>query len=122
MAMTKIIASWGRCIAWPAARPLAVAVALSGTFLSVHAQVTAKTYFEQGVLARSGEVVDVAGPNLMGDQVNEYSGDLSFTQVDASLPGNSELPVSVARYRSASADQAFEAGGLFGDWDIDIPR
>ena len=81
-----------------------------------------KSYFEQGILARSGETIDGLGPNLMGDQVNEYSGDLSFTQVDVSLPGNFALPVQVARHRSASAVQAASAGGLFGDWDLDIPH
>ena len=81
-----------------------------------------QNYFEQGILIRSGETVDALGPNLMGDMVNEYSGDLSFTQLDVSLPGNSALPVQVARRRSASATQAYGASGLFGDWDIDIPR
>ena len=37
-------------------------------------------YFEQGILIRSGEVVQALGPNLMGDSVNEYSGGLEFTQ------------------------------------------
>jgi RHS repeat-associated protein len=84
--------------------------------------VAPKTYYEQGILARSGETVDALGPNLMGDKVNEYSGDLSFTQVDVSLPGNNSLPVQVARHRSASTEQAPGAAGLFGDWDIEIPR
>lgn len=81
-----------------------------------------KSYFEQGILARSGETVEAQGPNLMGDQVNEYSGDLSFTQLDVSLPGNNALPVHVARHRGASTLQAYGAGGLFGDWDLDIPH
>ena len=84
--------------------------------------VAPRTYYEQGILTRSGETVQALGPNLMGDQVNEYSGDLSFTQLDVSLPGNNTLPVQVARHRSASALQAYQAGGLFGDWDLDIPR
>ena len=83
---------------------------------------TVPTYFEQGILTRSGETVPALGPNLMGDQVNVYSGDLSFTQVDVSLPGNNALPVQVARHRSASTAQAYAAGGLFGDWDLDIPH
>ncbi|HEV7445187.1 MAG TPA: hypothetical protein VGO18_21510, partial [Steroidobacteraceae bacterium] len=81
-----------------------------------------KSYFEQGILNRSGETIEAQGPNLMGDQVNEYSGDLSFTQVDVSLPGNSALPVQVARHRSASTVQTYKASGLFGDWDLDIPH
>ena len=81
-----------------------------------------KTYFEQGILTRSGETVEALGPNLMGDRVNEYSGDLSFAQLDVSLPGNNALPVQIARHRNASTVQAYQAGGLFGDWDLDIPH
>jgi hypothetical protein len=59
---------------------------------------TPKTYFEQGILVRSGEVIEALGPNLMGDSINEYSGALEFTQMDVSLPGNNAL-----RLRSASS-------------------
>ena len=32
--------------------------------------VAPRTYYEQGILTRSGETVQALGPNLMGDQVN----------------------------------------------------
>src|SRR5690349_6034484 len=104
-------------------RVAALAAVVMGTFIgSADAvppgggdPVTPKTYYEQGILSRSGETVEALGPNLMGDQVNEYSGDLSFTQTDVSLPGNDSLPVQVSRHRSASTTQAYQNGGLFGE-------
>lgn len=84
--------------------------------------VQAKTYYEHGILSRSGEDVEALGPNLMGDQVNPYSGDLSFTQVDVTIPGNSALAVQVTRRRNASTIQAYQSSGLFGDWDLDVPH
>jgi hypothetical protein len=57
----------------------------------------ATTYYEQGHLLRAGEEVEALGPNLMGDTVNEYSGNLSFTQSDFNIPGNNALQMAVAR-------------------------
>lgn len=81
-----------------------------------------KTYYENGILARSGEEIAALGPNLMGDNVNPYSGDLSFTQVDLTIPGNNVIEVQVARRRNASTVQAHLSSGLFGDWDFDLPH
>lgn len=83
---------------------------------------TTTNYFEQGVLIRSGQTVAALGPNLMGDRVNEYSGGLEFTQTDVSLPGNSNLPVAVGRHLATGTRQAWLNSGLFGDWDLEIPR
>lgn len=80
------------------------------------------TYFEQGLLIRSGEVVEALGPNLMGDSVNEYSGGLEFTQTDVSLPGNNALAVQVGRHKAVGTIQAYAGTGLFADWDLDIPH
>jgi YD repeat-containing protein len=80
------------------------------------------TYFEQGILIRSGEVVQALGPDLMGDSVNEYSGGLEFTQTDVSLPGNDALQVRVGRHKAVGTTQAYANTGLFGDWDLDIPH
>ncbi|HEV8210130.1 MAG TPA: hypothetical protein VGP77_08425, partial [Vicinamibacterales bacterium] len=82
---------------------------------------TPKTYFEQGILVRSGEVIEALGPNLMGDSINEFSGALEFTQIDVSLPGNDALSVAVGRHRAVGAPQT-NGGGLFGDWDLEIPH
>lgn len=80
------------------------------------------TYFEQGILIRSGEVVQALGPDLMGDAVNEYSGGLQFTQTDVSLPGNNALEVQVGRHKAVGTIQAFAGSGLFANWDLDIPH
>jgi RHS repeat-associated protein len=79
-----------------------------------------RTYYEQGVLIRSGETVEALGPDLMGDSINTYSGDVLFTQPDVALPGNNALPVAVGRRRALGAPTT-HGGGLFGDWDLDIP-
>jgi len=80
-----------------------------------------KTYYEQGILIRSGETVEPLGPDLMGDSINTYSGDVLFSHSDVSLPGNSALPVAVGRRRALGAPTT-NGGGLFGDWDLDIPH
>ena len=81
-----------------------------------------KTYYDQGVLIRAGETVEALGPNLMGDTINEYSGGVEFTQTDVTLPGNSALAVAVGRHRAYGTIQAYQATGLFGDWDLEIPH
>jgi hypothetical protein len=83
---------------------------------------TVPTYFENGILSRSGETIQPLGPNLMGDTLNEYSGGLSFNHTDVSLPGNNALPVAVARVLATGTRQTTLGSGLFGDWDIDIPH
>jgi RHS repeat-associated protein len=79
-------------------------------------------FFEQGVLIRSGETIQPLGPNLMGDELNEYSGSLSFRHTDLALPGNNALQVHVGRQLAAGTRQAALGTGLFGDWDLEIPR
>ena len=80
------------------------------------------TYFEHGNLIRAGETVQALGPDLMGDSINEYSGSLEFTQNDVSLPGNNALAVAVGRHLSVGSRQTALVGGLFGDWDLEIPH
>ncbi len=73
-----------------------------------------RTYYEQGILTRSGEVIEALGPDLMGDAINIFSGDVVFTQTDVTVPGNNVLPVMVGRRRGLATPQTF-GGGLFGD-------
>ncbi len=65
------------------------------------------TYHEQGILIRSGETIEPLGPDLMGDAINEFSGDVVFTQTDVSLPGNNALSVAVGRRRALGAAMAY---------------
>jgi hypothetical protein len=55
---------------------------------------------------------------LVGDQVDQYSGSLSFRITDVSLPGNSMIPVEFTRVIS----HGLEGQRQMADWDIDIPR
>jgi RHS repeat-associated protein len=80
------------------------------------------TFFEQGVPIRSGEVIQPLGPNLMGDTLNEFSGGLAFSHSDVELPGNNALRVAVGRQLATGTRQAALGSGLFGDWDLEIPR
>jgi RHS repeat-associated protein len=59
------------------------------------------------------------GADLFGDNVDLFSGGLSFTQTDVSLPGNDRLNVSVGRrYQTGRR----EVNRHFGDWDLEIPH
>lgn len=63
--------------------------------------------------------VQPLGDNLFGDKVEFYTGRVEFVQPDVQIPGNSGLPVGVSR---RFALQSQTRGGIFGDWDIDIPH
>lgn len=77
-------------------------------------------YTEGGKLNRADDHVAMLGSSLFGDRVNLYDGSTQFIQGDASIPGNSSLPVSIGRrYTPASAALA---AGHFGDWELEIPR
>jgi RHS repeat-associated protein len=80
------------------------------------------TFFDQGVLVRSGEVIQPLGPNLMGDTINEFTGSLAFHHTDVALPGNNALRVAVGRQLATGMRQAAPGTGLFGDWDLEIPH
>lgn len=63
--------------------------------------------------------------SMFGDNVDLYSGALSFSTTDVSIPGNNALPVAVTRkldihdrYRYGTSGR----GRAFADWDIDIPN
>jgi RHS repeat-associated protein len=80
------------------------------------------TYFEGGTQVLPGEVVKALGPDLMGDQINVASGSLEFHHTDTSLPGNNMLPVAVGRMMQTGQTQPSLDGGLFGDWELEIPH
>ena len=107
-----------------------VAALLAQVSLSVHAALPGEggdpppppnTFYEQGILVRSGELIEPLGPDLMGDAINEFVGGVVFTHTDVALPGNNALPVAVGRRRAFGSPQT-NGGGLFGDWDLEIPR
>ena len=60
------------------------------------------------------------GTELFGDQVNMYTGGVSFRHTDVSLRGNNSLAVAVGR--SLNVGARVPGARAFGRWDIDIPR
>ncbi len=77
-------------------------------------------YTEHGKLMRAPEAISALGADLFGDQVNLYSGTTEFVQTDVSLPGNFNIPVRVGRRFVGGRDG--KGGGLFEDWDLDVPH
>ena len=55
--------------------------------------------------------------SLMGDSVDPHTGQLTFSQVDVSLPGNSGLEVAIRREMIPSQDKS----GEFANWHLAIP-
>lgn len=81
---------------------------------------TESIYSEGGKLIRAGENIGVLGNDLFGDRISFYDGSTQFIHGDASLPGNSVLPVSVGRRFTPARTRGNY--GHFADWDLEIPR
>lgn len=89
---------------------------------------------EAGNRIKKAREVSPYGPTVMGDSFGAYSGALSFSHMDAAVPGNSGLSVSVGRSFSADAgrmpleyserftDNWHAYQGLFGDWELELPH
>ncbi len=72
------------------------------------------------------QTIEALDENLFGYSINNYTGALTFSVTDVSLPGNSDLVVAVARrfdgndVRSRGA--RVRSGHVFDDWDLDLPH
>ena len=66
--------------------------------------------------------VTAHGPEIFGDQVDLYSGALSFSVTDISVPGNSRLPVALTRTMTVSNRRLYPNDGPLADWDLDLPH
>ena len=88
--------------------------------MAAHAQV--EPYEEYGKHLRAAQEVTPLTSQLFGDQVSLYNGATEFDVTDIDLPGNSGLPVRLAR-RFAVNDRRQTVGNLggFGEWDIEVP-
>ncbi|HYG06226.1 MAG TPA: wall-associated protein [Stenotrophomonas sp.] len=73
---------------------------------------------EYGNRLKYGEMVKPLEGELFGEQINLYDGSLSFATTDISLPGNSEIPLSVGRTLNPTDPKS---NLPFGDWELDIP-
>jgi RHS repeat-associated protein len=71
-------------------------------------------------LIKAPEAVLKLGTDLFGDQINMYTGSVSFRHTDVSLRGNNALSVSVGRKLSVGAK--VKGSRPFGRWELDIPH
>lgn len=71
------------------------------------------------------EVAPLNIDDMFGERVDLYSGALSFSATDLSIPGNNALPVAVTRKLQVHDRDNYGINGrrhAFADWDIDIPN
>lgn len=74
-------------------------------------------------LLKSANALATHGPELFGDTVNLYNGNVSFSVTDVSLPGNFGIPVQITRtFSVGNYPDGKPMDGAFGDWEIDLPR
>jgi hypothetical protein len=61
---------------------------------------------------------------VFGDQIDYYSGVLSFSAADVDLPGNFDLPVGVRRKFTVANRRDYNGPRdyAYADWDLDLPR
>lgn len=62
------------------------------------------------------------GETPFGEQVNAYTGDLTFRQLDLDLPGNGPLIQLVRSYNSGQWRDRQVGPDMLGDWSLSIPR
>lgn len=82
---------------------------------------TVEQKYEYARRIQAAQAIGPLGTSLFGDETNYNNGSTTFTQVDVSVPGNSGLPVQVARTWSTAAPEGPTAPGLFGEWELDMP-
>ncbi|MFL8010923.1 hypothetical protein [Xanthomonas vasicola] len=100
-------------------------VMMWGIFFSglAGAQSNSKAPWEEyDKLIHNRQAMTVLGPTLFGDQVDLYSGALSFSSVDIEVPGNA-LNLNVVRSLTVGNRQGYAINDLpFADWDLEVPR
>jgi RHS repeat-associated protein len=80
-------------------------------------------FSEYGRSLKSRKTIATLGPDLFGDDVDLYSGGLSFSATDISLPGNSSLPVEIRRnFRVRDVKKINIDDFSMGEWELDIPN
>lgn len=62
------------------------------------------------------------GSDIFGDGIDPNTGTVVFSQTDISLPGNSNLDVSLTRKLSQGQNYHPSVDAEFGDWELGIPR
>lgn len=94
------------------------------------AAIEAISYGEQVIGPQKHAIhIKALGPDLFGEEISTYTGGVSFSQTDLSLPGNDALPVALTRRLivdgnkspSYNNDENLWRGYPFGEWDLDLP-
>jgi hypothetical protein len=70
---------------------------------------------------QAARAVAPLGSDLFGDTTDWYTGTTTFRIVDVEIPGNSALPVRIARTHSTAPPEGPITPGLLGDWELELP-
>lgn len=110
-------------------RSILLGLLLSGTGLNAYAQDGLFSYQEFEKRVKSAQsLAAISVDEVFGDRTSGFDGGTEFFTEDVSIPGNFDLPVSVARrFGVESANRGIadsEAKGLtlFDDWEIVVPH
>lgn len=98
---------------------------LSASMASAFAQEGNLPWEEYSRLIEKGrEIAPLDTNSMFGETVDLYSGALSFSATDLSIPGNNALPVAIVRKLSIHDRRHYgtAARGPLADWTIDIPN
>ena len=68
------------------------------------------------------QTIDPQGPTPFGEQVNPYTGDVTFSQTDVTIPGIGPTIRLVRNHVSAQAGEGITKPYSMGDWTLSIPR
>jgi RHS repeat-associated protein len=83
---------------------------------------------EANHIAKSSEITELDSKmkpqsfDMFGDSIDTYTGGLSFSHTDVSLPGNSNLEVAIHRTIGQSTKYHPQQSAGFGDWELEVPR
>lgn len=87
---------------------------------AAHADVTSKDEYAQRL--KISQTIDPHGPTPFGEQLNPYTGDLTFSQADVTLEGNGPTIRLVRNHVSRQQGEDIIEPYSMGDWVLSIPR
>lgn len=102
------------------ARPALFAVLLSAVLITAaNAQQAPWDDYSVHIKRSEGES-PLSVDDALGDKIDFYNGQISFSAVDIDLPGSNKLPVRLARTYQIK-DSRNQGYDLFSDWELDVP-
>lgn len=87
---------------------------------AAHADVTSRDEYTQRL--KISQTIDPHGPTPFGEQLNPYTGDLTFSQTDVMLEGNGPTIHLVRNHVSRQVGESITQPYSMGDWTLSIPR